>query len=36
MKEFYKNYINKDHDFDKTSLIGILCLDFCMSLFFTI
>ena len=26
MKEFYKNYINKDHDFVKTSLIGIFCL----------
>lgn len=26
MKEVYKNYINKDHDFDKTSLIGIFCL----------
>jgi len=26
MKEKYKNYINKDHSFDKTTMIGIFCL----------
>lgn len=26
MKEKYKNYINKDHSFDKTTMLGIFCL----------
>lgn len=26
MKEKYKNYINKDHSFDKMTMIGIFCL----------
>lgn len=26
MKEMYKNYINKEHSFDKTTLLGIFCL----------
>lgn len=26
MKELYKKYINKDHSFDKLTMLGILCL----------
>ena len=26
MKEIYINYINKDHSFDKTTMLGIFCL----------
>ena len=26
MKEKYKNYINKNHSFDKTTILGIFCL----------
>lgn len=26
MKEFYNNYLNKNHSFDKTTMLGILCL----------
>lgn len=26
MKKFYKNYLDNDHNFDKSTMIGILCL----------
>ena len=26
MKKEYKNYLNKDHNFDKSTILGIFCL----------
>ena len=26
MKEKYKNYLNKDHSFDRITMVGIFCL----------